>query len=412
MAQELAPHDVAGRPGGVRVGHLHREREAVELPLGQRVGAVLLHRVLRRDHEVGRGQRVRGALHGHLPLLHRLEQRRLGPRGGPVHLVHEHHVGEDRTGDEPELAVLLVVDADPREVRGQEVGRRLDPAEVAADRDREGAREGGLARPGNALEQEVALREQAERRGLHGVGVAGDDHAHVVDETAIGVGGRGKGRLGLDHGYGIDAEPRRLEGRAAQRVLARAQRVHQRERAVHPRRPDVVALAVGHQERGRPAQLPLLVEELDPQPAARQHRDDLAQRVVPAVLHVRVDVRVGVGVGALDRERQRLPAPVVVRDAHLAGREIVGLVLERPQHGVALVDVEDAARLHEARHRLGPRREVGQPSEGPAPVYTTSKVSALERARGVRTRRRPRTATGPPGPPPRPAPGRTRWPAR
>ena len=44
----------------------------------------------------GGGSGVRRAVDGDLALLHRLEQRRLGLRRGPVDLVGEHDVGEQR----------------------------------------------------------------------------------------------------------------------------------------------------------------------------------------------------------------------------------------------------------------------------------------------------------------------------
>src|SRR5262249_32665055 len=58
---------------------------AVELGLGQRVGALLLDRVLRGEDGEDARQRVAGAVHGHLPLLHRLEQR--GLRLGGARLI-------------------------------------------------------------------------------------------------------------------------------------------------------------------------------------------------------------------------------------------------------------------------------------------------------------------------------------
>ena len=88
----------------LRVAHLHGHGEPVELAFGQRVGAVLFHRVLGGDHDVRRGQRVGRAFDGDLALLHRLEQRRLGPRRGAVDLVDQHHVGEHRPRHEPEHA--------------------------------------------------------------------------------------------------------------------------------------------------------------------------------------------------------------------------------------------------------------------------------------------------------------------
>ena len=86
-----------------RVADPDHEHEAVELGLGQRVGAFLLDRVLRRQHEERLGQRVTVAAGGDLVLLHGLEQRGLGLGRRAVDLVGQDHVGEDRALDELEL---------------------------------------------------------------------------------------------------------------------------------------------------------------------------------------------------------------------------------------------------------------------------------------------------------------------
>ena len=80
-----------------RVADQQLEHEPVELRLGQRVGALVLDRVLGRDDDERVGQRPALALDGHLPLLHRLEQRRLRLRRRAVDLVGQEQVGEDRT---------------------------------------------------------------------------------------------------------------------------------------------------------------------------------------------------------------------------------------------------------------------------------------------------------------------------
>ena len=151
------------------------------------------------------------ALDRHLALLHRLEQGRLRPWGRPVDLVDEHDVREHRAGDEPELAVRLVVDADPGEVARQEVRRRLDPAEPSRDRDRERSRERRLPDAGHALEQQVPVGEQADRRRLDGVVVPGDDRLDVPDQTAERRGCLVEGPPRLDHRSGFDGSRRGLE---------------------------------------------------------------------------------------------------------------------------------------------------------------------------------------------------------
>src|SRR5437899_1960500 len=55
-----------------RIRHPQLEHEAVELRLGQRIGALLLDRILGGEHEKRRRQLMRLARRRHLMLLHRL----------------------------------------------------------------------------------------------------------------------------------------------------------------------------------------------------------------------------------------------------------------------------------------------------------------------------------------------------
>ena len=80
------------------------EHETILLCLRQRIGPFLLDRVLRREHEERQRQVVAIAAGRHLPLLHRLEQRRLRLRRRAVDLVGQNHVREDRTGQELEAS--------------------------------------------------------------------------------------------------------------------------------------------------------------------------------------------------------------------------------------------------------------------------------------------------------------------
>ena len=75
-----------------RVLHEDLEHEAVLLGLGQRIGPFLLDRVLRGQHEERVGQLVPHAAHGHLPLLHGLQQGGLGLGRRAVDLVGQDHV--------------------------------------------------------------------------------------------------------------------------------------------------------------------------------------------------------------------------------------------------------------------------------------------------------------------------------
>ena len=158
--------------GGQR--HRQLEQEPVELRLGQRVGALVLHRVLGGDHDERVGQHPRGALDGDLPLLHRLQQRRLRLRRRAVDLVGEQQVGEDRPLAEGERRRARVVDQRPGDVARHQVGGELHPLGVQRQGRREGAHQQRLGHAGHALEQHVAAAEQRDDQPGDG-GVLADD---------------------------------------------------------------------------------------------------------------------------------------------------------------------------------------------------------------------------------------------
>ena len=178
-----------------REGNHDLEQEPVELGLRQRVGALHLERVLGREDEEWRIERVAVAGDRHLVLLHRLEQARLGLRGGPVDLVGEHEVGEDRAGLEAEDPAALLLDEDVRagDVRGHQVWRELDPAERAVDDVGDRPDEHRLAEPRHALEQDVAVREQAGQGLPNQLALADDDLADLSLDRGRAL-GEGLGR--------------------------------------------------------------------------------------------------------------------------------------------------------------------------------------------------------------------------
>jgi hypothetical protein len=86
-------------------------------------------------------------------LLHALQQAGLGLGRGPVDLVDQDDVGEDRPGPELEALLALVVDAGAHDVGRQQVRRALHAREVALDRARQRAGQGGLAHARVVLDQ-------------------------------------------------------------------------------------------------------------------------------------------------------------------------------------------------------------------------------------------------------------------
>ena len=104
------------------VGYFGFEHETVHLRFGQRVGSLLLQRVLRGQHQKGLRQRIGVVADGHLTLLHGLQQCRLHLGRGAVDFVRQHEVGEYGAFLDDELLVLLRVDQRTDQVGRQQVG--------------------------------------------------------------------------------------------------------------------------------------------------------------------------------------------------------------------------------------------------------------------------------------------------
>ncbi len=193
------------------------EQEAVELGLGEGIGALHLERVLGREHEERRIEREALAGDRDLVLLHRLEQRGLRLRRRPVDLVGEDEVGEDRSGLEAEdpLAALLDEDVRAGDVGRHQVGRELDPVEVAVDDVGDGAHQHRLAEAGHAFEQDVAVGQESGQR-LADEGRLADDDAPDFAFDGLGTFGECLGREAGSPfgrtGRGHAASGRQLDG--------------------------------------------------------------------------------------------------------------------------------------------------------------------------------------------------------
>ena len=149
---------------------------------GRRYVPGLLDRVLRRDHHERPAHRVRDAVDRDLPLLHDLEQSRLGLRRRAVDLVGEDDRGEDRARVELEPVRALVVDRDARDVGRQQVRRELDPVVAALHRRGERLGQRRLAGAGRVLEQQVTLGDHRGEREPDRVLLAEQRQADVGHE--------------------------------------------------------------------------------------------------------------------------------------------------------------------------------------------------------------------------------------
>src|SRR4051794_1459395 len=166
----------------------HVEHEAIELRLGQRIGALLLDRVLRREHEQRTLERVADAVHRHLVFLHRLEQGRLRLRRRAVDLVGEDHVGKDRPGDEADLAApadpVLLDHFGADDVRRHQVRRELDAVELQVNRLRQAFDQQRFRQPRHAAEQHVSAGEKRGQDLLNHRLLADNRAAELVSQPA------------------------------------------------------------------------------------------------------------------------------------------------------------------------------------------------------------------------------------
>ena len=139
------------------------------------------------DHERPR-QRIALAVGRHLPLAHRLQQCALCAGRGPIDLVGQHDVGENRAGAERELARLAVVEAAARNVGRQQVGRELDAMELAGQTAGDGLAHQGLAHAGHVFQQDVFAGQEGHHGQPHGIGLAEDHAGNVLLQQGDQVG--------------------------------------------------------------------------------------------------------------------------------------------------------------------------------------------------------------------------------
>jgi hypothetical protein len=171
------------------------------------------------------GQGVGLAVHAHLLLLHRLQERGLGPRRSPVELVDEDDVGEHRSGTELPGAGVGREDRDAGDVGGEQIGVTLDPREIGSEREGEGPGEHRLAYAGDVLDEEMAPRQSGDGRRGQGPGCPEEDVAEVGHQLPPEDDGAVDGRRGPVAGaVGADGGAARRGRREAERVLGRHHR--------------------------------------------------------------------------------------------------------------------------------------------------------------------------------------------
>ena len=206
VAPRGAAEDFRQVVGGGK-GNVDLEEEAVELRLGQGVGALHFQRVLGRQDKEGLRQGVGLVGDGHRMLLHRLQQRRLRLGRGAIDFVGQDQVGKDGAALEAEAALPVAVLEYVRagDVGRHQVRRELDAAELQAQRVGQGANEHRLAQAGDAFQQRVAAGEDGHQHIADHVLLADDDLADLRFDVGRGFAVGGHGELwfgGRDGGVG------------------------------------------------------------------------------------------------------------------------------------------------------------------------------------------------------------------
>ena len=186
--------------GAVGIEHVDLQQEAVKLRLGQRIGALLLQRILRRQHMERARQVVRLAGDADVIFLHRLKQGRLRARRRPVDFVGHQQLREHRPPDEAEGAGFvgpLLQHFGAQNIGGQKIGRELHALGVEPENLAQRVHQLGFGEAGHADQQAVAAGQQRDQRLFDHLLLTKDHPGHrlagAVDfvERAVGAGDDG-----------------------------------------------------------------------------------------------------------------------------------------------------------------------------------------------------------------------------
>jgi hypothetical protein len=134
---------------------------------------------------------VAGAVHAHPAAGHRLEQGALGAGAGPVDLIGEQHLGEQRSGLEVEAASGGIQHVDAGEIGRQQVAGEAHPAEGQPEAAGQGLGQGGLAGAGQVFQQQVAAGQHAGQGQSHALLLAEQYLADGLHQTVEGRRQRG-----------------------------------------------------------------------------------------------------------------------------------------------------------------------------------------------------------------------------
>ena len=142
--------------------------------LGQRIGALLLDRVLRRHDHKQVCQLVTLVTDRDLALLHRFEQSRLDFRRRTIDFVGKNQVVKQRPFAKFESTLLRAINLRTRQVGRQEVGGKLKTLEISLQAVGQHLDCTCFRQPRRPLDQDMAITQQRDQHAVDQMRLADD----------------------------------------------------------------------------------------------------------------------------------------------------------------------------------------------------------------------------------------------
>ena len=131
------------------------------------------------ENEKRIGERIRRVADRDLPLLHRFQERALHFRRCAIDFIRQDQVRKKRAELGGEFPGARIVNESADQIRRQKIGRELQTLKTGLDAGRHGFDGESFRQTGNAFEQDVAVREQAEQQSIDQIFLPDDDAADL-----------------------------------------------------------------------------------------------------------------------------------------------------------------------------------------------------------------------------------------